>query len=100
VSPYRVYVTPEAFEEIKDLPGHIRQRVRQVIREIADHPKPTRSKRLEFPTPERQLYRYRLDNWRIVYTITESVKVIDILAIRKRPPYDYGDLQKLLDELG
>lgn len=100
MSPYRVYVTPEAFEEIKDLPGHIRQRVRQVIREFADHPKPTRSKRLEFPAPERQFYRYRLDNWRIVYSITESDKVIDILAIRKRPPYDYGDLQKLLDELG
>jgi mRNA interferase RelE/StbE len=100
VSPYRVYVTPEAFKEIKDLPGHIRQRVRLVIREFADHPNPPRSKRLDFTAPERQLYRYRLDNWRIVYSITESEKVIDILAIRKRPPYDYGDLQKLLDDLG
>jgi mRNA interferase RelE/StbE len=99
VSPYRVYVTPEALDEIKDLPGHIRQRARQVIREFADHPIPSRSKRLEFPEPERQLFRYRLDNWRIVYTITESEKVVDVLAIRKRPPYDYGDLEKLLAEL-
>jgi mRNA interferase RelE/StbE len=100
VIPYRVYVTPEALAEIKDLPGYIRQRVRKVIREFSDHPKPPRSKQLEYPVPERQLYRYRLDNWRIVYSITESEKVIDILAVRKRPPYDYGDLQKLLDELG
>ncbi len=100
MSPYRVYVTPEAFDEIKDLPGHIRQRVRKVIREFADHPKPSRSKHLEFPAPERQLYRYRLDDWRIVYSIAELEKIIDILAIRRRPPYDYGDLQKLLDEIG
>jgi mRNA interferase RelE/StbE len=86
--------------EIKDLPGYIRQRVRQVIGKFADHPNPPRSKRLEFAAPESQLYRYRLENWRIVYSITESEKVVDILAIRKRPPYDYGDLQKLLDDLG
>jgi mRNA interferase RelE/StbE len=100
VNPYRVYITPEAFEEIKDLPGHIRQRVRKVISAFANHPNPPRSKHLEFPAPEHQLYRYRLDNWRIVYSITESGKVVDILAIRKRPPYDYGDLQRLLEDLG
>jgi len=74
--------------------------MRQVIREFADHPNPPHSKRLEYTAAERQLYRYRLDNWRIVYSITQSEKTIDILAVRKRPPYDYGDLQKLLNELG
>lgn len=29
MSPYRVYITPEALAEIKDLPGNIRQRIRQ-----------------------------------------------------------------------
>ncbi len=39
-------------------------------------------------------------NWRIVYTIAELDNIIDILAIRKRPPYDYGDLATLLKSLG
>ena len=29
----------------------------------------------------------------------QSDSVIDVLAVRKRPPYDYGDLTLLLDEL-
>lgn len=35
---------------------------------------------------------------RIVYAITEDGNWIDVLAVRKRPPYDYGDLRALLKE--
>jgi mRNA interferase RelE/StbE len=31
-----------------------------------------------------------------VYAVTETGKTIDVLAVRKRPPYDYGDLDQLL----
>ena len=39
----------------------------------------------------------RLDKWRVVYAITEAEHVVDVLAVRKRPPYDYGDLDRLLE---
>jgi mRNA-degrading endonuclease RelE of RelBE toxin-antitoxin system len=38
---YTVYVLPRALQEIKRLPGHIRQRVKRVIDDLAiihDHP--------------------------------------------------------------
>jgi mRNA interferase RelE/StbE len=100
MSPYRVYVTSEALAEIKDLPGNVRQRIRQAIRALADQPQPVQSKQLQFTLVDRQLFRIRLDNWRIVYAITESENAVDVLAVRKRPPYDYGDLAQLLEELG
>jgi len=99
MSQYRVYVTPEALAEIKDLPGNIRQRVRQTISALPNEPYPTKSKQLQFDNPDRQLFRIRLDNWRIIYAITELENAIDVLAVRKRPPYDYGDLSQLLKEL-
>jgi mRNA interferase RelE/StbE len=99
VNRYQVYVTPEALSEIKDLPGHIRQRVQRAIQELANRPHPAQSKQLDFHAPERQLCRFRMDKWRIVYAISEAENAIDILAVRKRPPYDYGDLQQLLGEL-
>jgi mRNA interferase RelE/StbE len=43
-----------------------------------------------------ELCRLRLDKWRVVYTISEADLAIDVLAVRKRPPYDYGDLGALL----
>ena len=94
---YTVYVVPRAWQEIRDLPGHMRQRVRQAIDGLADNPRPPRSKRLD--VPELELYRLRLDRWRIVYAVAEERDVVDVLAIRKRPPYDYGDLQELIAEM-
>lgn len=99
MSQSRVYVTPEALAEIKDLPGNVRQRIRQTIKGLAQQPHPAQSKQLQFNNPDRQLFRIRLNNWRIVYAVTESENAIDVLAVRKRPPYDYGDLVQLLEEL-
>ena len=57
MSRYQVYVIPEALKEIKELPGNLRQRVRQSIRDFADNPHPAHSKPLDFPLLDRQLYR-------------------------------------------
>lgn len=99
MSRYKVYTTPQAFREIKSLPGNIRQRVRRAIGELADDPRPPQSKALNIPDFDRELWRLRLDRWRVVYTITEADLIVDVLAVRKRPPYDYGDLEALLADL-
>ena len=99
MSAYTVYVTPAALREIKDLPGHVRQRVRRALDAFADNPRPPGSKKLDLPELDCNLWRLRLDKWRIVYAISEAEKAVDVLAIRKRPPYDYGDLGKLLSEM-
>ncbi|MCI0485819.1 MAG: type II toxin-antitoxin system RelE/ParE family toxin [Blastocatellia bacterium] len=99
MNQYKVYVTPRAFKEIKNLPGNIRQRVRQAIRELATEPRPSQSKALNVPELDWELRRLRLDTWRIVYAVTEDENTVDVLAVRKRPPYDYGDLETLLAQI-
>jgi mRNA interferase RelE/StbE len=51
------------------------------------------------PNLEPELHRLRLDRWRIVYAITKEQHLVDVLAVRKRPPYDYDDLEDLIAEL-
>ena len=51
------------------------------------------------PEIDVELRRLRIERWRIVYAITEAELYVDVLAVRKRPPYDYGDLERLLAEL-
>ena len=99
MSRYAVYVIPIAWKEIKALPGNVRQRVRRAVDALADNPRPSQSKRLDPPDLEPELHRLRLDRWRIVYAVTEADKAVDVLAVRKRPPYDYGDLGQLLAEV-
>ena len=98
MSRYTVYVVPQALTEIKTLPGNMRQRVKREIEDLAHNPRPAHSKVLQTPDLEGELRRSRLDRWRIIYLVTESDKVVDILAVRKRPPYDYEDLAQLLED--
>lgn len=99
MSPYSVYVIPRAWDEIKGLPGNIRQQVKKAVDELAEDPRPPRSRRLRTERATPELYRLRLDRWRIVYAITEEYKLIDVLAVRRRPPYDYGDMDDLIAEM-
>jgi mRNA interferase RelE/StbE len=98
VKRYTVYVTPNALKEIKALPGHLRQRVRRAVDGFAENPRPPKSKSLDLAELPFEVLRSRLDQWRIVYAVTEDDHVVDVLAVRKRPPYDYGDLEALLDD--
>ena len=98
MSLYKVYIIPSAWAEIKDLPGNVRQRVRRTIEAPAQDPRPSRSKALDVPDFAVELRRFRLDRWRIVYAITEPDETVDVLAVRKRPPYDYGDLERLVED--
>ena len=96
MSGYTVYLTPTAWDEVQDLPGHMRRRVRRAIAALADEPRPAESKALVRPIreealvaqdtatsaedqsqdPAHELRHIRLDRWRIVYAITETDKEV------------------------
>ncbi len=84
---------------MKRLPGNIRQRIKRAVSELAENPRPPRSKVLSVPEFDGELRRLRLESWRIVYLVTEADSCLDVLAVRKRPPYNYDDLPELIAEL-
>jgi mRNA interferase RelE/StbE len=100
MSQYTVYVVPEEFQAIKKLPGNVRHRVKRAIDDLGDNPRPSDGKALLFARHGEdaafEVWRVRIDNWRIIYLVTEVEKTVDVIAVRKRPPYDYGDLAELL----
>ncbi len=99
MSRYTVYLTPRAITDIKDLPGNIKQRVKREVSALAENARPSNRKALKTAESNPELRRIRLERWRIVYSIIESEQVIDVLTVRKRPPYNYSDLENLLKEL-
>ncbi len=96
---YEVWVPPDVWHEVRHLPGHMRQRVKRAIDDLKNDPRPLRGKRLEWSETDVELRRLRLDRWRVVYLIDEADQWVGILTVRKRPPYDYGDLADLLAEV-
>ena len=98
----RVWIDPDALQELRHSPGHVRQRLHRLALALGDDPRPAKSKPLTPPEgwPDfLELRRLRVDAWRILYVIDTEWDMITILAVRKRPPYDYADLQQLLDKL-
>lgn len=96
----RLWVERAVIDEIADLPGNIRQRVRRAIGDLPGNPRPAASRMLDLPDdlriPGIEARRLRLDHWRVIYIIDPELDLISILAVRRRPPYDYDDLQDLL----
>jgi mRNA interferase RelE/StbE len=99
---YRVEVDSRARKEIRELPGHVRQRILRAIRDLAADPHPHTSRPLEthragLDLPSGlSLHRVRIESWRVVYLVEEDRELVTVLAVRQRPPYQYTDLAELL----
>lgn len=46
-----------------------------------------------------ELRRIRRERWRIVYAVCDEEQWVWVLAVRRRPPYDYSDLPELIARL-
>jgi mRNA interferase RelE/StbE len=104
MASYRVEVAKAARVEIRQLPGNLRQRVMRLLKTLAQEPSPAGSRQLDtakagiLVEQGATLRRIRISSWRIVYLVEENAQLISVLAIRKRPPYQYEDLAELLSE--
>ena len=100
---YELLLEPEVHEARKRLSGHVRQRVKRAIDELADTPRPAGSHDvdvtgLDVPAGI-ELRRLRMDVWRILYAVSDGDGWVWVLAIRRRPPYDYEDLAEIVARL-
>ena len=99
---YKVWMRSAVHASRKQLPGQVRQRIKRIIDDLEQNPRPAESEALELPDTiqtEWEARRIRLENWRVVYAVNEIWQEIGVLTIQKRPPYDYEDLELLLSEL-
>lgn len=101
-SPYKVWMKPAVHDMRDQLPGYIRQQIKRIIDEVRHTARPAQSKPLVLPDSiqtDWEVRRIRMDDWRIVYAISEAWQEIAVLTIQKRSPYDYEDLEELLADL-
>ncbi|MFB2978283.1 type II toxin-antitoxin system RelE/ParE family toxin [Microseira sp. BLCC-F43] len=102
---YQVEVTSAARKEIRALPGNMRQRIIDLLKELRSSPRPHNTKLMDMSelgdevSQNMELYRIRVESWRVVYAIEEELKLLTVLGVRKRPPYQYDDLRELIEEL-
>jgi mRNA interferase RelE/StbE len=103
MTSYDLWLEPEVHHARKDLPGNIRQQIKRAIEHLASEPRPSTSTPLdvsEIDVPVAvEIRRVRLTPWRIVYAVNDDEHWVWVLAIHRRPPYDYEDLDRLVARL-
>ena len=86
------------------MPGNVRQLIFREIQALEGETRPHSSRGMKstknFKIPKDiWLRRIRMDRWQVVYVIEQDLLLVTVLAVRKRPPYQYEDLEELLKEV-
>lgn len=87
---YRIKINREAEQEVRDLSANVRAQARQIVRALAQNPRPHRAKELR---GKPSMYRVWLaGHWRIVYQVDEVQQLVIILRVRRKEDIDYDSL--------
>ncbi len=78
---YKVVISKSAEKEIAKLPVKEILKIREVILDLADNPRPSGVKKLE---GFNDLYRIRKGNYRIIYDIEDDILTVEVLKVGNR----------------
>lgn len=78
---YEVQILPKAARQIKALSVDVRQDISRTIQSLANEPRPIGVKKL---SGEKDIYRVRVGNYRVLYRIVDKVLVVVVVSVGHR----------------
>jgi mRNA interferase RelE/StbE len=81
VSSYRVELKPSARRELEHLPDQVIARVFRRLEDLESRPRPPGCKKLKGGHSE---WRIRVGDYRVVYTIDDGKRLVEVTRIRHR----------------
>jgi mRNA interferase RelE/StbE len=79
---YAITISQSALKELQRLQKPTVKKIERAITELANNPRPAGVKKLKGNTED--LYRIRSGDYRVVYSIEDEIKVVDIRKIGHR----------------
>ena len=81
MSRYQIEIKASAKKELARLPRQIAEKVVERIKWLADNPRPDGCKKLH---GENSVYRIRVGDYRVVYSIVDRCLIVEVIRIRHR----------------
>ncbi len=78
---YAIILTRSARKELEALDNKTLQKILPKIESLEKEPRPTNCRKLQ---GEENLWRIRIGGYRVIYSVYDKKRVVDILAIRHR----------------
>lgn len=79
---YKITIKKTAAKELNELPDKIAASITTAIFQLAENPRPAGCKKLKGKKTE--FWRIRIGDYRVIYTIDEGIKIIDIQKVGHR----------------
>jgi len=77
---YDLRIKKSAEKEMDSLESDIRSRIARTILELESNPRPSGCTKLSAGKG----YRIRVGKYRVIYTVDDSVRVVEIIGVRRR----------------
>ena len=79
---YNIKIRKEALKELSWLPTKIKERISNAIEQLSENPRPVGSIKLK--GEKEYLWRIRVGDYRVIYLIDDTIRVIDVRKIGNR----------------
>ena len=79
---YQIKIRKEALKELAHLPTKVNVRISNAIDQLAENPRPVGSKKLK--GEKEYLWRIRVGDYRVIYLIEDTIRIIEIRKIGNR----------------
>lgn len=81
---YFVDISQRAQKFLDKLDSHIRERIEKTLKRLENNPVPSDAKFIGRENGDK-IFRYRIGDYRALYSINENKKIILVIKIDKRP---------------
>jgi mRNA interferase RelE/StbE len=81
MNKYAVVFAKSARKELESLPDRVVERILPRIEALIDSPRPVGCRKL---AGEETLWRIRIGDYRVVYSVDDEEQLVDVIAVRHR----------------
>jgi mRNA interferase RelE/StbE len=81
IEPYQVVISKTAQKEIRSLQNSDLKKVLATIKSLSEDPRPSGCKKL---VASKNTYRIRIGNYRVLYFIEDTIRIVEISGVRHR----------------
>ena len=81
MNEYQIKFKSSAAKEFRKLPSLIKERIQETVNQLTENPRPSGVVKLK---GDDQLFRIRIGDYRIVYEIDDSAKLVRVTRVRHR----------------
>jgi mRNA interferase RelE/StbE len=79
---YKIIISNTAEKELEKLPLAVNKKAEQVFEKLSNNPRPAGCVKLK--GTQESLWRVRIGNYRILYTIEDQIQIVDIRSVGDR----------------